>query len=353
LSEPGQQSTTSFRKLAIYFFSGTGNSRNAAVWLERCAEEKGIKVNLINISLSQRRLVPPPPDDALVAFISPVHGFNYPPIMVNFIAHFPRGKNRVVLMNTRAGMLIGKWITPGLTGIAFYLATLILMLKGYSIQGMLPVDLPSNWLFVHPGLNERTVKYLHERNKERVRAFAQRILSGNRDFRCFREIIQDLFVAPVSVLYYCFGRFFLSKTYFASSDCSNCGRCINDCPVRAIIQINGRPFWTYHCESCMRCVGNCPEKAIETAQGFAFGIWSLCFFVISALFFEGPALLFFPIGNPLAHFIVETVVALCAIFLGYRAMHYLLRYKWFEKLMVLTSLTNYRFWGRRYRAPKP
>ena len=146
--------------------------------------------------------------------------------MLNFIAHFPRGKNKIVLMNTRAGMLIKKWITPGLTGIAFYFSALLLKIKGYRIQGMFPVDLPSNWIFLHPGLNEKTVKYLHEKNKERVTRFAQRIFSGKSDFRSVREIIPDVLVAPISILYYCVGRLFLSKTYYASSKCDNCGMCI-------------------------------------------------------------------------------------------------------------------------------
>jgi hypothetical protein len=54
-----------------------------------------------------------------------------PAIMLKFIRRFPKWKNKVVLMNTRAGMLIGKFITPGLTGIAFYLSALILFLKGF------------------------------------------------------------------------------------------------------------------------------------------------------------------------------------------------------------------------------
>jgi len=197
-----------YNHLVIYYFAGTGNSKNVAKWLAKSAEEKNIKVELVDISKSERRSVKPPPADALVVFISPIHGFNYPPIMLNFIMHFPRGKNKVILMNTRAGMLIKKWITPGLTGIAFYFSALILLIKGYSIKGMYPVNLPSNWIFVHPGLNERTVKYLHEKNKERVSEFAERIFAGKSDFKSVREIIQDVLISPIAILYYCIGRFF-------------------------------------------------------------------------------------------------------------------------------------------------
>jgi hypothetical protein len=203
-------------RIAIYYFSGTGNSRNVAFWISEVAARHDIECSLVNIGSINRLVTDPPPPGAMVIFISPVHGFNYPPVMLNFIARFPKGNNHVVLMNTRAGMLIGKWITPGLTGIAFYFASLILLLKGYSIRGMVPVDMPSNWISIHPGLNDRTVKYLHAKNKERVIRHAEIILSGKLYFRAVREIIQDILISPVSLLYYFIGRFGFAKTFYAS-----------------------------------------------------------------------------------------------------------------------------------------
>jgi ferredoxin len=282
-------------KLVVYYFSGTGNSENVARWMADIAKEKGTKVSLINIAKTDRLAISSPEPDALVAFVSPIHGFNYPPVMLNFIRRFPKGKNNVLLMNTRAGMLIGKWITPGLTGIAFYFSALILKMKGYSIKSMFPVDLPSNWISVHPGLNERTVKYLHERNQEKVYRFARKVLNRGSDFRSMYEIIQDTLVAPISLGYHFIGRFLFAKTYYASADCDNCDLCIKACPVKAIKKVDGRPFWTFNCESCMRCMSNCPKKAIETGHGYLLviallssvyfiGILNFCFSMSSILF---------------------------------------------------------------------
>jgi hypothetical protein len=49
-------------------------------------------------------------------------------------------------MNTRAGVKLGQLFLPGLSGIALLLAAVVLMAKGYSIAGMRPIDMPSNWL---------------------------------------------------------------------------------------------------------------------------------------------------------------------------------------------------------------
>jgi len=342
---------THYSKFLIYYFSGTGNSANVAKWIAATAGEKGIASELINIAHIDRLNIPIPPSDALVAFCSPVHGFNYPPVMQAFIRRFPKGKNPVLLLNTRAGMLIGKWITPGVSGITFYLSALILYLKGYKINAMFPVDLPSNWISVHPGLNDRTVKYLHERNKLRVTKFANKTLEGGKDFRSLREIIQDILISPISVGYYFVGRFFMAKTYYASTACNNCNLCVNQCPVHAIKIVDNRPFWTFHCESCMHCMSYCPHKAIETAHGAIIG-FVLLFSLIVWSAFELHFRNLFQLDNAVANFVVQSGLLLGLLAIWYRTLHYLLRYKWFNKFITFTSLTFYKFWGRRYRALK-
>ena len=342
---------TTCKKLICYYFSGTGNSANVARWLTQIATEKGLETECINIAHTNRLEIATPAEDALVVFCSPVHGFNYPPVMQSFIHRFPKGRNPVLLMNTRAGMLIGKWITPGLSGITFYWSALVLRLKGYHIKAMYPVDLPSNWISLHPGLNDRTVKYLHDRNKERVALFANRTLEGGTDFRSLREIIADVLVSPISLGYLLVGRFFLSKTYYASVACTKCNLCIKQCPVNAIKTVDNRPFWTYKCESCMHCMSYCPHRAIETAHGPIIGFMLLFSLVIwSAIEFYFGKLLH--LDNTIMNFVVQTVLILGLLAVWYRILHFLLRYKWFNKIITFTSLTYYKFWGRRYRALK-
>jgi len=340
-----------YQKVIIYYFSGTGNSKNVAIWLTQVAEENNIDSRIIDISQTERLSIAAPEPDSLVVFISPIHGFNYPPIMLDFIMRFPKGKNNVVLMNTRAGMLIGKLITPGLTGIAFYLAALILILKGFSIKALFPVDMPSNWISVHPGLNNRTVKYLHEKNRERVRAFAQRVLSGKLYFRALLEVYDILF-APIALGYFFVGRFLFAKTFFASRDCNNCDLCIKACPVQAIIKVDNRPFWTFNCESCMKCMSSCPKKAIETGHGYVAAFVHVFLSVILVLFYKYFEVLFFPIENGLLKMVIESILFIAFIGIWYRLVHWLLRFKALERLTVFTSLTKYKWWGRRYKALK-
>lgn len=345
-------SAMKYSSLIVYYFSGTGNARNVAAWLCEAATKKHMPGRMVNIADVDRRHVETPDPDALVAFVSPVHGFNYPPIMVHFLYHFPRGGNDVLLLNTRAGMKIGSVVTPGLSGVTFYLASLLLMVKGYAIKAHYPVNLPSNWMSLHPALNKRTVDFLYAKYRPKVDATASRALEGGRNFKGLIEIVQDVAIAPVALGYYLVGRFFFAKSFYASRACDDCGVCIKGCPVQAIREVDGRPFWTFSCESCMKCMTMCPKKAIETGHGF-IGVQLVLFYTVLA----GLLYALVPEGlgkrhDTLAGFIAETLLLLGSLGILYAGMHRLLRIPAVERLMVYTSLTSYRFWGGRYRAPR-
>lgn len=340
-----------YQKVIIYYFSGTGNSRNVANWVAAVAAKLTVECEIFNIAAVGHNQINPPGENTLVIFVSPIHGFNYPPLMVHFILRFPKGKGRVVLMNTRAGMLIGRFITPGLTGCAFWFWCIVLKLKGYTLRGMIPVDLPSNWMSLHPSLNDRTVKFLHQKNKEKVELRANRILTGKTDFKALREIIQDVLISPVALLYYFAGRFFIAKTFYASRDCNGCDLCIKSCPAKAIVKLDGRPYWTFKCESCMQCMSICPKRAIETGHGFVLGI-VLVYFGLLPLVYGWLEKYLIKLESGLLQFLLESAVFLFLTAILYPVFHYALRFKFFERLVVYTSLTTFKFWGKRYRALK-
>jgi ferredoxin len=341
-----------YSKILIYYFSGTGNAYNIVKWLAARFSEKSQVISIINIAETDENHVVKLSDNTLIVFISPVHGFNYPPIMIRFINHFPKGNNDIVVMNTRAGMLINKYITPGLSGISLYYSSLILKLKGYKIVGMNAFDMPSNWLSLHPSLNTKTVLYIHLKMKAKAEKFADILLRNKTSYPVFYEIIQDLLIMPISIGYYFIGRFILSKTFYANSSCDNCDLCITKCPVKAIVKVENRPFWKLKCESCMKCMSNCPKRAIETAHGFifiiAFGFNLLINKTITSIFPSTKAFM----NSFVYEWILQAILFILFLLLTYRISHYLLKFKWYERFMVYTSLTFYKFWGKRYKALK-
>lgn len=331
------------KNIIIFYFSGTGNAKSIAEWIKEFSDQKNINCVLYNIAGQKTTPLPEFSDDTLLILISPIHGFNYPKITLDFIRSFPKGKNDIILMNTRAGMKIKNWVTPGLTGVAFYLASLLLKIKGYNIKGHIPYDMPSNWISLHPALNLNTIKYIHKTIYSRVYNHFNRILQGEKLFLSKKEIIQDLLISPVSILYYFVGRFIIAKTFFANHKCDNCGFCIKGCPVSAIKEINNKPFWTVHCESCMKCMNYCPKQAIETAHGlivFTAVIYSLLIETLYLLIFKKTST-FEPLD-----FVAANIVFFSLILISYRIQHYLLKIKFFARVISFASLTYYKFWGR-------
>ena len=347
-----------YDKLIIYYFSGTGNAKNTSLWIIKVAEERGLKTHLINIARFKKIDIPELTEKTLIGFCSPTHGFNMPPIVLKFIRKFPKTKNvDAFILNTRGGLKLYNFFLPGLSGIAQLLPALMLWLKGFCIVGMQPLDLPSNWLILHPGLRKKTIESIYNRCKKIVDGFANRLLDGRKKYKAFLSLPFDLAIIPISVGYYFIGRFILAKTLVASDACNNCGLCISKCPVEAINLVNDRPFWSYTCESCMRCVNECPHRAIETTHSFLALLILVASGVISPMFAK--LLEYFnllDLENQLKYIeylwsVILTFIFVMFTFLSYRILHFLMKYIIINKIITYSSLSKYKFW-RRYKAPK-
>ncbi len=333
------------KSILLFYFSGTGNARQVARWFSEFAVSKGLECMLKNIEKTDIHELEPFNSDTLIMIISPIHGFNFPKITLRFLQHLPKGKNNVVLMNTRAGMRIGRFVTPGLTGIAFMLSSLLLKRKGYTITGQIPFDMPSNWISIHPALNAKSVAFLHKENYARAQKHAEKVFSGKKDFLAYRDLIQDILIAPISLGYYLFGRFAFAKSFYATSACDHCGLCIKNCPVQAIKYVNDRPFWTFSCESCMKCMNACPKRAIETAHGL-FAVVSVINSILITVLID--QLVFISQYKSL-RFILLTSIFFGMLWVLYRVQHLALKNKFITKIISFSSLTNFKFWGR-YRS---
>ena len=240
---------------------------------------------------------------------------------------------------------------PGLSGLALIFPAFMLWLKGYKCIGFRPVDLPSNWIPLHPGLRKKVIESIFKRCEPIVRNFANKILTGGRVYRGLFSLPVDLLISPVAAGYYIGGRFFLSKTFIANDKCNNCGICIKECPTSSIKLVRNRPYWKLTCESCMRCLNNCPERAIEAAHGMATVFMILITAINTNLFILLiNSLNILPDAwwwKILSQIIGIAVMVFSAAFL-YLIMHYAMGIKPVRLIVKFTSLTTFPFW-RRYK----
>ncbi len=141
-----------YKKSTIYYFTGTGNSYRVASWMGETATTQGINSCVASISGARPAEEIENGSENLLGLVFPTHGFTAPWHVIHFALRLPRRRGTHAFVTpTRAGTKIIGFL-PGMEGTAGYLIALILLLKGYILQGVQAVDMPSNWMALHWGL---------------------------------------------------------------------------------------------------------------------------------------------------------------------------------------------------------
>ena len=343
--------------LYLLVMSGTGNSLRVAYWLKERAGEINWDVRMGSLSSWHPGSIAPYSHFDVggvsrIALVFPTHGFTAPWPVIRAAMRMPWGRRRpVILMATRAGTKFGSWFFPGLDGTATLIPALILALKGYSIRGLAGIDMPSNWMAVHPGFRPAAAAEIIARAKPRALASFERFTEGRRRFNNPVSLATGILLAPVSLGYLVVGRILLGKLFFASNRCNGCGLCVSTCPHAALVMRAPRkPYWTWRCESCMHCMAHCPEAAIEVNYAL-LAVWLLvrlgvlggAFVAVVAIFDPWPGF----VRSPSA-FVASMAFSILTILVLYLISWQLLRFDLFTRLVTL--LTPTRFF-RRYHEP--
>jgi hypothetical protein len=95
----------------------------------------------------------------------------------------------------------------------------------------------------------------------------------------------------------------------------------------------------------MKCIANCPKKAIETAHGFIIGYLFLASMLTGLMFYYFERYVF-QIESGFLKWIADSALTILLLGIAYRIIHYLMRFSFIERIMVFTSLTRFKFWGK-------
>jgi Pyruvate/2-oxoacid:ferredoxin oxidoreductase delta subunit len=325
--------------------------------MEERARAAGIETVLAPLEAADPERDLPDDDGTLLVLGTPTHGFTAPWAAIRFALRLPRRRRaRAVVVSTRAG-----WkpivYCRGITGTTLALLALILRLRGYRVRGLLGVDMPSNWIALHPGMGETSVAHFLQRGRPRAERFLEKVLAGRRSLvtpdNVF-EFLVGLALLPVSGGYLLFGRFYFAKLFFYNERCDGCAVCAKGCPVGGI-RMRGappRPYWTFTCESCMRCMNFCPHTAIEAGHSLALLLYLATSVPVGVLLLNRvagrwPAVAAVQ-GVGAVQFMVQYPFFLLSLFATYLAVHLLIRNRVVNALFSYTTFTRLY---RRYREP--
>lgn len=346
---------SNFQHVTIFYYSGTGNSYRVAAWAAEAARQAGADARTLSISQSRPESEIPEAENGLLGLCFPTHAFTAPWPVVRFALSLPkRAGTQAIIIPTRGGMKLGRFILDGMEGTGGYLLALILRLKGYRVVGVRAMNMPSNWIVLYPGCTHDTVEAIERQSLERLADFMSAVLSGKSQFRGMVALILGILLLPLTAGYVVLGRYWLAKLFYATENCTGCGLCADHCPESAIRmrgKKNPRPFWTYSCVSCMRCMNYCPHNAIEASYPLGIGLYFLCQVPMAYLLLRwlGQRL---GLGNGLQSLFLSGMLqyafVLLAFALAYWVFTLLVRVPAINRL--LTALTPTRYY-RRYHEP--
>ena len=360
-----------YREAVFYVMSGTGNTYRVSRWFEEIVVRYEVKAKIVMIEDADPDNDFNQSPDFLVGLLFPTHGFMPPWSMIKFLFKMPRRKNiPVMCVATRGALKIGSLQVPGASGFATFLAALLMLLKGYRVQAICSLDMPSNFINFHWGLHPKNVDKISNKAQLRLNRLIPRILAGQKVLFTRNNLWELLWcvflfwlVPFLPFAYLIIARMFMAKVMFSNNKCVGCGMCARFCPNNAILMKDAgarkRPFWTYHCENCLRCMGYCKKKAVEAGHSWAV----LLYFITSvpvisyAWVWLHRTLNFYPVINGywtaevvyIFNFSIYIVYFLAAVFLSYWLFWHLIQFPVFNTFFSITTLTHYY---RRYHEPE-
>jgi len=255
--------TTYVKKIVLCYFSGTGMTKYIADAFVNAFGAHGIAADCFPIESTPAKDIDLSMYDMLM-IAYPVHSFNAPQIVVNFVKQLPKQK----LMRTAIVGTVGEDIPVN------HAASDLLMKKfhrkGYTVFFHKLFEMPSNFI----------VKYDEAKVRRIVRKAADDVPRAAQDIVACTAF--DMKKSRVAKILSVMGRMewhgarIAGKFFYAKRGCSRCGECAAHCPnqniaIKQNIATNRKSVhFKWRCGLCMRCVYRCPHDMIDIRQPLKF-----------------------------------------------------------------------------------
>lgn len=265
----------------IYYFSGTRNSRYAAMRLGSLTGEEvrfipALDAYTERIILSADKSAGNSKyhhaaeksheerDDSpskSIGFVFPVYAWGVPPIVMDFIARLPESFVKSVRENK-----IPVWSVATCgdeTGMAVDMFRKGLAKRGIELSGVWSLIMPNVYVLL-PGFGVDS-KDVEERKLSEAVGRIEHIAS------CINKEMweEDVHLGPwprvkTAIVYPLFKKWGVdTKKWHYTDACIGCGKCVQACPVGNIALTDGKPTWGKDCTSCCACYHVCPTRGAQ------------------------------------------------------------------------------------------
>jgi len=232
----------------VIYFTGTGNSRFAAVALAKALGDETVDAGRLmraGAALSRSSEIP-------WVFVCPTYSWQMPRVFGDFLRRCSfSGCQDAYFVLTCGGEI----------GAAGETARQLCGELGLKYRGTMGVVMPDNYIVLFKAPPADRAARIIEKAEPVLQQAARRI----RDGEAFPERKPSLIAKlKSSVINRGFYQYFIKADEFLATDkCVGCGKCAGSCPLNNITMEAGRPVWGSRCTQCMACISLCPLEAVE------------------------------------------------------------------------------------------
>ena len=236
-------------KILICYFSGTGNTKKIVNEYKKQFESKGAEVQVYNIEsgepLEQNNF-------DLLGIAYPIHAFNAPSIVVNFVKKLEKQlENKHLFIIKTSGEPLA------LNNISSTKIKKMLRHRNFTLTNEYHYVMPYNIIFRH---SDNMAYKMWDVAQRLVPAHCDEILENQKSKLGY--VFMGSFLAWVFRIEYWGGRY-NGKKYTVSDECIKCQKCVRCCPTHNITIKDGQFEFGDNCIMCMRCSFFCPTNAIK------------------------------------------------------------------------------------------
>lgn len=232
----------------ILYFSGTGNSRHAALKIAALTGDAEIKDMGAMIKTGEQGDFQ---SDNPYIFVVPTYGWRIPHIIEDFISKADFAGNKKAYFVLTCGDSIGN---------AGAHAKKLCIKKELSFAGCAEIKMPENYIAMFQVPDEEQSERIIAAAERNLKKIAKTITSGKNlpNKTSLLGAAESSFIN--SVFYKCFVK---DKGFRVTDKCTGCGLCQNLCVLNNIKIKDDKPQWGGKCTHCMACICRCPVEAIE------------------------------------------------------------------------------------------
>lgn len=230
-------------KNIVYYFSGTGNSLQAAKEIAESIPNCEIR------AMGEKDVLISENEYERIGFVYPCYFQGVPIKVAQFISELDLSKNKSAYyfaVATYGGLALN----------AVSQVKDLLGVKNITLDYGAEVKMFSNYIVMYKMASNREEKakqasrylvQIKENIKNKIRSKTKKSSKiVNKYYRLQTKKVPDM-----------------DRGFTVSSACISCGMCKEICPVKNISIVNGKPEFHHQCEQCTACIQFCPKEAIN------------------------------------------------------------------------------------------